>query len=135
MSDVPNYEPPASGISAEERQWAMFAHLSAVIAIWLGGMAFLGPLIVWLIQKDKMTFVDDQGKEALNFQLNILVLSLALVPIGAIVVFLTFGLGLVVVAPVAVGLGLLAIIFPILGAVQANSGEAYRYPYVIRVIK
>jgi uncharacterized Tic20 family protein len=135
MSDVPSHEPPATGISAEERQWAMFAHLSAVIAIWLGGMAFLGPLIVWLIQKDKMKFVDDQGKEALNFQLNILVLTLALVPIGAIVTFVTFGLGLFIVAPLAVGLGLLAIIFPVLASVQANAGEAYRYPYIVRVIK
>jgi uncharacterized Tic20 family protein len=135
MSDVPSFEPPATGISTEERQWAMFAHLAGVIAIWLGGMGFLGPLIVWLIQKDKMKFVDDQGKEALNFQINILVLELAIIPIGAIVTFATFGLGVFIVAPLAVGLGVLAIVFPILGAVKANSGEAYRYPYIIRLVK
>lgn len=134
MSDVISNPPSFTEIPAEERQWAMFAHLSAVVAIWLGGMGFLGPLIVWLIQRDKMKFVDDQGKEALNFQLNILVLTIALFPIGAILAFLTLGLGIFLIIPLAFGLAAIAIILPILAAVKANAGEAYRYPYIIRVI-
>ena len=93
-------------------------------------MGFIGPLIVWLIQKDKMKFVDDQGKEALNFQFNILGAEVALGLLG----FLTCGFGLVVAVPVAIGLAVYAIVMPIIGAVKANAGEAYRYPYVIRMI-
>ena len=134
MSDVPSYEPPATGIPAEERQWAMFAHLSAVVAIWLGGMSFLGPLIVWLIQKDKMRFVDDQGKEALNFQLNLLGAGVVIGIVGVPVSLVTFGIGFLLLIPLVLGLAAYGIIMPIIGAMKANAGEAYRYPYIIRVI-
>ncbi len=129
MSDVPSSEPPVTGISAEEKQWAMFAHLSALVA------GFLGPLIIWLIKKDTMKFVDDQGKEALNFQINITVLALAIVPLTALVTAVTFGFGILLMLPIGFGISVLAIVFPILAAVKVNSGEAYRYPYIIRVVK
>jgi uncharacterized Tic20 family protein len=63
------------GIAAQERQMAMFAHLSALLggivtAGWAGSVGcFIGPLVIWLVKKDTMPFVDDQGKEALNFTL------------------------------------------------------------------
>jgi uncharacterized Tic20 family protein len=129
MSEVISNEPPTTGISADEKQWAMFAHLSGLVA------SFLGPLIIWLIQKDKMKFVEDQGKEALNFQLNIAVLAAALGPIAAILAFVTFGFGALLVVPVGFGVAVLAIVFPILAGIKANAGEAYRYPYIVRVIK
>ena len=53
---------------AEERQWAMFAHLSALVggiltSGWAGSIGcFIGPLIIWLVKKDTMSFVDDQAK-------------------------------------------------------------------------
>ena len=134
MSDVVSQEPPVTGLSSNEKQWAMFAHLSAVVAVCLGGMGFLGPLIVWLIKKDQMPFVDDQGKEALNFQLNILALIALFIPIGAILAVVTVGLGLFLLVPIGFGISVLAIVMPILGAIKANTGEAYRYPYIIRVI-
>jgi len=134
MSDVVSNESPVTGLSAEEKQWGMLAHLSGVVAVCLGGMGFLGPLIVWLIKKDQMPFVNDQGKEALNFQLNILGLVAVLVPISAVLAFVTFGLGLLLLIPVGFGISVLAIVMPILGAVKANAGEVYRYPYIIRVI-
>ena len=81
-----------------------------------------------------MKFVDDQGKEALNFQLNILALIAVLVPIGAILAFVTFGLGLFLLIPVGFGISVLAIVMPILGAIKANTGEAYRYPYIFRFV-
>jgi uncharacterized Tic20 family protein len=134
MSDVPSIEPPVTGISAEEKQWAMFAHLSGLVAFSLGGMGFLGPLIIWLIQKDKMKFVDDQGKEALNFQLNLLGAGIAIGVVGVPLSFLTFGFGFLLLIPLALGLAAYGVVMPIIAAMKANAGEAYRYPYIIRVV-
>ncbi|MEZ5431721.1 MAG: DUF4870 domain-containing protein [Verrucomicrobiales bacterium] len=50
---------------ADERNMAMLAHL-------LGGLAsFLGPLVIWLMKREESPFVNDQGREALNFQITV----------------------------------------------------------------
>jgi uncharacterized Tic20 family protein len=114
--DKPPYVP-----TEEERTWAMLAHLSGLIASLLGGLSPLGPLVVWLIKKDSSPFVADQAKEALNFQLAafIAVLICILTCVG------------IVLAPV-VGIG--ALVFAIIGGMEANKGVYYRYPYPIRLI-
>ncbi len=67
MSDSMNDQGSGTAeVDAEQKNWAMIAHLSGLIG-------FLGPLIVWVIQKDKMPFVNDQAKEALNFQIAVLI--------------------------------------------------------------
>ena len=87
----------------------------------------LGPLLIWLLKKDQSSFIDDQGKEALNFQITI-----GLFYIGvAILSCVTLGLG-GLLAPVV---WIVAIVFAILGTVAANRGERYRYPLAIRLIK
>jgi uncharacterized Tic20 family protein len=128
-------DPVFTDVSTAERQWAMFAHLSALVAIWMGGLGFLGPLIVWLIKKDEMRFVDDQGKEALNFQLNVLLLTAVMGIIAVPLIFLTLGLGIFLVIPLALLLGAVAIVMPIVAAIKSNSGETYRYPYILRLVK
>ncbi len=135
MSEFVVNDGPATGLTAEEKQWGMFAHLSAVVAICLGGLGFVGPLIIWLIKRSQMNFVDDQGKESLNFQLNILGAGVVLGILGVPLGFLTFGLGLFLLFPLLAALAVYAIVMPILGAVRANAGQAYRYPYIIRVIE
>jgi hypothetical protein len=113
----------------------MFAHLSALIAIWFGYLSFLGPLIVWLIKKGEMPYVDQQGKEAINFHVNMfgwgIVLGIAAIPITV----LTLGLGLFIVIPLAVALVIYSVVMSIVAAVSCNAGEAYRYPYVYRLLK
>jgi uncharacterized Tic20 family protein len=99
----------------------MLAHLSSVIAILLGGLSFLGPLIVWIIKKDQSAFVADQGKEALNFQIAALIASLVC---GATCVLL-------ILVPVIV---VANIVYSIIGAMEANKGVYYRYPYTFRLI-
>jgi uncharacterized Tic20 family protein len=133
-SDPSNLESPQFAVTPEDRQWAMFAHLSSLLAMWLGGLGFLGPLIIWLIKKEQSAFIDDQGKEALNFNLTVLIATIALGLLALPVVLLTVGLGLLVIVPLFLILGVVAIIMPILGAIKANAGEAYRYPYIIRIV-
>ncbi len=116
MSTGPVYTGPSP--TQDDRTMAMLAHLLAIFT------SFVGPLIIWLLKKDTSPFVDDQGKEALNFQITLLIGhmiagALWLVCIGA---FITAGLGIV------------GLIFCILAAVAANKGEAYRYPVALRLI-
>jgi len=101
--------------TSEDRTWAMLAHLSPLL------LGFIGPLVIWLIYKDKSAFINDQAKEALNFQLAVMIVALicAATCIGAILL------------PV---LGVGALVYSILAGVEANKGVYYRYPYTIRMI-
>lgn len=120
----------------EERTWGMFAHLAALLggllSSWLGGVGvFIGPLVVWLVKKDTMPFVDDQGKEALNFNITIAIGALILIIISII----TLGIGLLLTIPLGVLLGIYWLVFTIIAAIKANEGVAYRYPFTLRLIK
>jgi uncharacterized protein len=114
--EKPQYLP-----TQDERTWGLVAHLSALIASVIG-LPFAGPLVVWLIKKDESPFVGDQAKEALNFQLAILIVTLicGLTCVG------------IVLLPVVWIAGL---IYSILAAIEANKGTYYRYPYTIRLIQ
>ena len=63
----------STGISQEEKQWGMFAHLSALLGLVIPLGNVIGPLVIWLVKKDTMPFVDNQAKEALNFQITVII--------------------------------------------------------------
>ena len=136
-NDVPTPAPePSTTPSAEERQWAMFAHLSALAgAILTGHMfgwgCFIGPLVIWLVKKDTMPFVNDQAREALNFNITLAIIGLILLvfTIG------TFLVGALLTVPAALIVGVAWLVFTIIAAVKANEGVAYRYPFALRLIK
>lgn len=130
--------PPAPGgdTSAEQRQWAMFAHLSAIVGGLLtsivgGWGTFAGPLIIWLVKKDTMPFVDDQAKEALNFNITIAIIAL----IMTIITMVTFGIGIIFTGPILVIVGIAWLVLTIIAAMKANEGQSYRYPFALRLIK
>lgn len=90
--------------------------------------SFLGPLIIWLIKKDESPFVDDQGKEALNFQITVLIGYV----VAGVLSFVPFvGCLTMILFP---ALGITSLIFGILGGLEANKGVAYRYPFALRLI-
>ena len=126
-----------SGLSREERQWAMFAHLSALAggiltSGWAGSLGcFIGPLIIWMVKKDSMPFVDDQGKEALNFNITVGLIFLALLLLS----ILTLGIGLIIAIPGWIIVGIAWLVFTIIAGIKANEGVAYRYPLTLRLIK
>jgi hypothetical protein len=128
---------PAGTPSAEERQWAIFAHLSALLGGlvstgWGGSVGFfIGPLIIWQLKKDAMPFVNDQGKEALNFAITVSLLCLALV----LLTLLTLGVGILLTLPLMAVIGLTATVLVVIAAIKANQGVAYRYPISLRLIK
>lgn len=141
MSVPPNdvLTPPPAPIgtpSAEEKQWALFAHLSALLGGVLTGHlfgwgCFLGPLIIWLIKKDSMPFVNDQGKEALNFNITLAIIGVALLVLS----IMTLGIGLLLAIPAGVVVGIGWLVFTIIAAIKASEGVAYRYPFSIRLVK
>ena len=118
----PPPEKPSDEPNADDRTWGMMAHLSSLLAMALGGMAFLGPLLVWVIKKDQSPFVGDQAKEALNFHLAVLIAILICT-------------ATCILSPLVLVIVVAAIVYPIIGGLAANKGEYYRYPYTIRLIK
>jgi len=131
-----NESAPSSDLpSAQQRQWAMFAHLSALLGLiltghWFGWGCFLGPLIIWLVKKDSMPFVDDQAKEALNFNITVAIVFFALF----VLTLFTLGLGVVIALPIGAIVGIAWLVFTIIAAIKANEGVRYRYPYTLRLI-
>ena len=117
VSEASLVEPAAP--TSEERTLAMLCHLLGLFT------GFLGPLILWLIKKEESDMGDDQGKEALNFQLTLLIAFFVCIPL----VFLIIGVPLFFVVTIY------GFIYAIIAAVRANEGEYYRYPVCIRLIK
>lgn len=112
-------------ILREDRQLLLFTHLSQLLTYITGFGGFVVPLIIWLMQRDKIEQMDKQGKQILNFQLTMILAALVSIPLMLILV------GFVIAALV----GLLSLIFPIVNAIKANNGEPTHYPLSIMFFK
>jgi uncharacterized protein len=117
---------PVAGVpTQDERTWGMLAHLTTFSGLLIPLGSVLGPLIVWLVKREQSEFVADQGKEALNFNISVL---LAGVVCGALVlVFIGILLG--------VALFIFWLAMTIIAAIKASEGIRYRYPITLRLIK
>lgn len=124
---VPAEQPAAQAttISKAERDWAMFTHLSAFTFYFTAIGGVVGPLVMWMIKKEEYPFVDEQGKEALNFQISIVIYAV----VSAVLTLILIGIVLLI------AVGILNIVCIILAAVKAQNGEHYQYPLSIRFIK
>ncbi len=106
--------------------WAMFCHIAGLGGFVLPGVgSVIGPLIVWQIKKDLHPFVNQQGKEAMNFQISMLICGV----IAALLWFVCIGMFLLP------AVAIVDIVFLIIAAIKASNGEAYQYPLSIRFIK
>ena len=111
--------------SKDERTWAMLSHFSALCMFIFPFGNILAPLIIWLIKKEEMSFVEDQAKEVLNFQISMTIYLL----ISGILCFILIGI------PFVIGLGIFNVIITIIAAISANDGKYYRYPINLKLIK
>ena len=109
----------------DERTWGMLAHLTAFAGFIVPLGFIIGPLVVWLIKRDQSAFVADQGKEALNFNISVL---LGIAVCGALVWIL-----------IGILLGVALFVFwmavTIIAGIKASEGIRYRYPYALRLVK
>jgi uncharacterized Tic20 family protein len=119
-------EPKQEGApSKDATTWGMLCHLIALAGFIIPFGNIVGPLVIWLIKREEFPFVDDQGKEAINFQISITIYMI----ISAILIVVVIGILLMI------ALGVFAIVMIIIATMKANSGEKYRYPLTIRLIK
>ena len=108
---------------ADQRTWAVFSHLSPFLAA-IVALSFLGPLIMYIIFKDRGAFIRHHSAEALNFQLTMWIGLLISFPLMLVLIgFVT-----------AAAIGIAMLVCHILGAVAASNGQDYRYPFTIRFV-
>ena len=121
---------------SDTKLWAMFAHLSAIVGYVIGAgfLGWLGPLIIFLVYKDRNRFVRYNAAEALNAAIATLIVEIALAIVFTIITVITFGFGSVLFALIGVP-ALVHVVFAIIGAVKANQGEWWNYPINIRLVK
>ncbi|MGE0818812.1 MAG: DUF4870 domain-containing protein [Candidatus Nanopelagicales bacterium] len=127
--DVPPPPPPPAApapvgdaLSAnDERLWAMLGHIGAIF------IGFIAPLLTLLIFGKRSAFVDDQAKESLNFQITVIIASLALI----VITIVTLGIGGVLFF----GLGIYVLVFCVIAGIKSYGGELYRYPLTLRLVK
>jgi len=122
MSDYEYQQIPTdpSQVPSDSRAWAAAAHLLPFL-----GLSFIAPLIIWLIKRDEDAFVEEHGREALNFQISIIIYAI----VSAILIIVLIGIVLLIV------LGIFVLVFQIVAGVKAATGQQYRYPLTIRFVK
>ncbi len=127
--EIAERDKPNEELSKDTRLWAMFCHLAGLAGLLpilpaIGSV--IAPLIIWQIKKDDHPFIDENGKEALNFQISIgiyALVSILLIPVFCIGAFLL------------TAVGIFNLVFMLIAAIKANNGFHYRYPLCIRFIK
>lgn len=108
----------------EARNWAMGCHLAALAGFVIPFGSVIGPLVVWLMKREESGFVDQQGKEALNFQITMLIAFL----ISLVLVFVL--IGFLLIAAVAI----FDLIMIIVATIKVSEGADFRYPITLRLI-
>lgn len=125
-AEVVEVMPQSAEPSKSERQWATGCHLAALAGYFVPVASIIAPLVVWLLKRADGAFVDDQGKESLNFQISLLIyffISILLIPVLGLGIFL---LGALVIFD---------FVCIIIAATKSSEGIAFRYPACIRFIK
>lgn len=117
----------------EQRNWALAAHLSALVSV-VGVPSFVGPLVVWVGKREQDAFVEQQSREALNFNLSVLVYAVVGGLLGVLLTIVTLGLALLLVVPLAIAVAVAWLVLVCLAGYRASQGEAFRYPLTIRFV-
>lgn len=109
----------------QARQWAMFLHLSQLAGYIIPLLGLIAPIVIWQIKKEEYPILDEHGKIVVNWIISELIYA----AIGFVLMFVVIGI------PILAVLGVLAIVFPIIGGIKANNGELWRYPMTINIVK
>lgn len=117
---------PHTTLSADERSWGMIAHFAALVGLFLTPIgAVLGPLVVWIIKGDQSAFVGKNAKEALNFNITVLLsyVVCAILWLAFVGIFL------------AAALFVYWLVMTIIAGIKASEGVYFRYPISMRLVK
>lgn len=119
------YRPPKKEVEMDEKQIAVWVHLSAFAGLIIPFGNIIAPLIIWLVNKDKSAYANEQGKEALNFQITMGILFI----ISLILMVIVIG------ALLAIAVGIFDVVMIVIAAVKVSKGEEFKYPISFRLIK
>ena len=112
-------------MNGNTRKWCVACHLAALAGFLVPALGHIGgPLIVWLIKRGDSAEIDQHGKEALNFQISMLIYNV----VAGILCFVLIGFFLLAI------LHVLNVVFVIIAALRASEGQMYRYPFTIRLM-
>jgi uncharacterized Tic20 family protein len=104
--------------SNDEKNIATVTHLGGTV------FSFIPALIVWILKKDDSAYISDQAKEALNFQITVILAQFIAAVLAIILIgFLFMGI-----------IWVLNVVFCIIAAISSSKGETYRYPMCLRLI-
>jgi len=125
MSYQMQFQPPTSLQTAEQRQMGLWLHLSQRANVILFPVGIIIPIVLWQTQKEKMPALDAHGKTIANWMISSIIYAMA----SVVLMFVLIGFVTIL------AVGLMGIIFPIIGAMKANNGELWEYPLTIKFIK
>ncbi len=107
------------------RQWAMFLHLSLLAGFIFPILGLVAPILIWQLKKTELPGLDVHGKIVMNWLISLVVYAV----FSAILILVLIGI------PLLIALGIVCVIFPIVGAIKANEGQVWEYPMSIEFLK
>jgi uncharacterized protein len=126
MSETPEASARVSAPTESERTWGMLAHLSALAGLVLPLFGIIGgPLLVYLVRRDESPWVAAHAKEALNFNISVLIAAIVCALLMLVLIGFLLGTALFIVW----------LVMTLIATIKASEGESYRYPFSIRFIK
>lgn len=125
-----------SSLTAYDRQWAAGAHASALLlallSSWLIGIAgAVAAFVVWMVVRERSAFAAEHAREALNFNISMFLYA----AVSLVLLVFTLGIGIIVLAPVWVVLGLMWFVCSLIATFKAYDGHPYRYPLTMRLFR
>ena len=125
------YDPDATD---DERTYALLMHLSLLGHVIIPFITIIAPIVMWHVKKDQSPYLDDHGRESINFQISLIIWSFVLPIIAALVGLVTCGVGLILLVPAAILPYVIGLVGMIQASIAANRGEFYRYPMTFRFV-
>ena len=124
-----NTEEPAApsedNIDKDTKLWAMILHLSVFAGYVVPLAGLIAPIVIWQVKKKDLPQIDAHGKIVVNFIISMVIYAVVST------VLLLVGVGLFLL----IALGIIGVVFPIIGGIKANNGEVWKYPLSISFLK
>lgn len=114
-----------SDSALNEKQWVIFCHAGALAGLIVPFGNIIVPAIIWSMKKEESEWIDDQGKESLNFQISVTIYLF----VAGLLTLILIGL------PLLILLGIADLALIIVAIIKSDKGERYRYPFTLRLIK
>ena len=124
-SPQPEAVQPIVAADQNERTLGLVCHLSLFASFIFPFGSLLVALVIWLMKRESSKFIDETGKEVLNFQITLFFAAIACAILTLVLIGVLLGIAIFIAS----------FVVAIMGAMAASKGEIYRYPYILRLIK